>query len=265
MQLPIFKNPFYIHRYLKFIESRPGQKIKYNTDLHHILPKSKGFFPEFKNITEHSWNGVYLTFREHFIAHRLLHRAFPGSTQTRAYYLMCNEQQKMNSLDYNNARQYHITKMKEWFQDPIKMEARSKKLSIALTGKKKTAEHIAKLVGHEVTVKTREKIRLKNIGKKASNESCAIMVASRTGQIRGKYKEGTGQNISAAVIGLRTYNDGSIEKRAKLCPGEGWVLGQLRDSNAKGKHWFTNGIDCIMVKCPPDKTWWAGRIISKTK
>lgn len=41
-------------------------------ELHHILPRS--VYPEFVNLKKYKWNGVLLTAREHFIAHKLLVR-----------------------------------------------------------------------------------------------------------------------------------------------------------------------------------------------
>lgn len=41
-------------------------------ELHHILPRS--IYPEFINLKKYKWNGVLLTAREHFIAHKLLVR-----------------------------------------------------------------------------------------------------------------------------------------------------------------------------------------------
>ncbi len=45
-----------------------GSGIYY--ELHHILPSC--LFPKFKNLSQNKWNGVLLTFREHFICHWLL-------------------------------------------------------------------------------------------------------------------------------------------------------------------------------------------------
>ena len=60
----------YTRWYFNIIYKSDDLRIKGKTELHHVLPKS--MFPEYKNLREHSWNGVYLTAREHFICHWLL-------------------------------------------------------------------------------------------------------------------------------------------------------------------------------------------------
>ena len=49
----------YTKWYYNIIYKAKDIKIKNQTELHHILPKS--LFPEYKNLKEHSWNGVNLT------------------------------------------------------------------------------------------------------------------------------------------------------------------------------------------------------------
>lgn len=101
-------NAHYIKRYLRFIDTRI-QKL--NGEKHHILPKAKDMFPEFKDLTKNPWNGIILSSREHFIAHYMLARAFPNSesqsyccwkffknkkTQNSRQYEIINEQKKRN-------------------------------------------------------------------------------------------------------------------------------------------------------------------------
>lgn len=136
-------NVHYIKRYIKFISSRKTVHKKNETHFHHILPKAKDFFPQFKNLKENSWNSISLTYREHFIAHLLLHKAFKGTSQSIAFFNMSNFLGKVNSKSYQEAKEIQaesnkiITHSKE----------RNKKISISLTGKPKTEEHKKKLGG----------------------------------------------------------------------------------------------------------------------
>lgn len=62
--------------YINFcIDRDNGVKLN-NTEFHHILPKSKKLFPLYSNLKEHKWNGVHLTYQDHYIAHSLLAEAF---------------------------------------------------------------------------------------------------------------------------------------------------------------------------------------------
>lgn len=73
-------NHHYLSRYFKFIRCYSNQTNKKGqTHLHHICPKSLDCFPQYKNIKKHPWNGVYLTYRQHLIAHWMLSKAYGGS------------------------------------------------------------------------------------------------------------------------------------------------------------------------------------------
>ena len=68
----------YINRYVRFIEScrgiyEPGAGVEH----HHILPKA--LFPQFKDLSRHPLNGIYLPKKHHKIAHLLLAKAYPLS------------------------------------------------------------------------------------------------------------------------------------------------------------------------------------------
>lgn len=94
----------HILRYIKFINSLKNQpKQKGLTEHHHILPKCKGMFPEYKSLYKNPWNGVHLTQRQHFIAHWMLHNIF-GDTQTRAFWLMCKSRKRIPSKLYESVK-----------------------------------------------------------------------------------------------------------------------------------------------------------------
>lgn len=72
----------YLKQYYKLVNSRKGLKRDCYIEKHHIVPKSifgKGYMDEslLKDLEDEN-NIVNLTGREHFVAHWLLHRAFPG-------------------------------------------------------------------------------------------------------------------------------------------------------------------------------------------
>ncbi len=94
----------HIVRYIKFVQSFKHQtKQKGLTEYHHILPKCKGLFPEYKSLYQHPWNGVHLTQRQHFIAHWMLHKIF-GDSQTRAFWLMCKGRKIVTSKVYESVK-----------------------------------------------------------------------------------------------------------------------------------------------------------------
>lgn len=83
-------NKHYLDRYIKFIKMCQSINEKQTTKsiyhLHHICPKA--LFPKIKNLRKYSWNGVYLTRRQHFIAHLILAKALPYNCMIYAFIRM---------------------------------------------------------------------------------------------------------------------------------------------------------------------------------
>ena len=75
---------------------KDNKKIKFKTELHHILPKA--LFPIFSDLKENIWNGVYLTYKDHYIAHTLLAEALDNLSMTAAWWEMNNLYQKSEKL-----------------------------------------------------------------------------------------------------------------------------------------------------------------------
>jgi hypothetical protein len=73
-------NQHYLKRYVKFIEYCNNINTHYTgyVEYHHILPKAKTLFPEYKNFKQNPWNKIKLTPRQHFIAHWMLWKIFGG-------------------------------------------------------------------------------------------------------------------------------------------------------------------------------------------
>jgi Zn-finger nucleic acid-binding protein len=105
------KNNFYTKRYINFMISRNDKPKNVYTELHHILPKAKTQFPEYKNLVKYPWNGIELTGQEHFIAHWLLWKS-QGGFMAYAFIGMrrCNDYQtdryfKINGKSYEKLKE----------------------------------------------------------------------------------------------------------------------------------------------------------------
>ena len=110
-------NQHYIKRYCKFINTR--QQIKGYTESHHILPVS--LFPEFAEVKE---NIINLSAREHYIAHLLLHKAFPKNNKMLwAIWCMCNGWE--NNFQQRNISSKAFDRLKTSFSNMM-----SKRMSI---------------------------------------------------------------------------------------------------------------------------------------
>jgi hypothetical protein len=85
----------------KALQRIPGPGIKY--ERHHILPKGKYLFPEFKSLKIHKWNGVSLTHKEHFVCHLLLTKMTTGKARSSCIYGLMRFS---TGLDKCTSRQY---------------------------------------------------------------------------------------------------------------------------------------------------------------
>ena len=163
----------HINRYISFIESRKKQGTK-QTHNHHILPKAKDMFPEYSNIHIFTWNVCCLTYREHFIAHKILSKIFPNSSQSRCFYYMLNKNGTRTSKEYQRLKEensHHLVGNSHRLGKKDSDETRSKK----------SKSQIGKLLGKKIGVgnksrtglkdsdETRLKKSLAHIGKKCPN------------------------------------------------------------------------------------------------
>jgi hypothetical protein len=152
----------YQNRYEKLVTHYKNNMESGYCEKHHIIPKCMGGTDELENL-------VLLPAKAHYIAHLLLCKIYPENKKIlHAFAAMSlsskNHKRKMNSNMYlkmrmarSNAmkgvpRPEHVKeklrvpkKNKENYKKP-KSEEHAQKISLALTGKKKTKDHIEKMI-----------------------------------------------------------------------------------------------------------------------
>jgi hypothetical protein len=108
-------NPHYLHKYITFIEKCQLSKQEGYLEIHHICPKAKDMFPEYKSFKENPWNKIALTARQHFIAHLFLWKSYPHSKSCfEAIWSMKHQNKiKVNSRIYESMKIKHSDKMKK--------------------------------------------------------------------------------------------------------------------------------------------------------
>ena len=163
----------YIIWYTAITDRARTRKLNGYTERHHIIPKSL-------NGTDDKNNLVDLTAREHFICHWLLTKMHTGEAKAKMIYALNGMKRsnnfaqryetKITARVYENLKKefsaIHSTTMKgrePWNRGiPITEEQREKN-RIAATGKKRSAEAIAKTVakqtGQKRSQETKDKIR----------------------------------------------------------------------------------------------------------
>ena len=72
------------------------------TSYHHILPKAKDCFPEYKNLGVNKWNGTHLLNYNHYYAHWILTEAIDNYSQLFAFCAMHNQGIKNGRINESN-------------------------------------------------------------------------------------------------------------------------------------------------------------------
>lgn len=97
--------------YRDYIESirqkRPENKWFKDSERHHVVPRCLGGSDDPDNL-------IYLTYREHFIAHKILAESNPGTHKlVNAFWRMCNKDRECSPEDYELARKLFSESLKE--------------------------------------------------------------------------------------------------------------------------------------------------------
>lgn len=158
-------NERHLARYVKFIQSR--QLNLGPTERHHICPKAKDLFPEYKSFKDFPWNMIRLTLREHYIAHLLLWKTFGGS---QAFSI-----QSMSRTKIRSSRLYES------------MRAEATALSSAakigrVVSEETKAKIAATLKGRRLSEETKIKMSSFHLGKAKSLETKARMSQAQLGK-----------------------------------------------------------------------------------
>lgn len=182
-------------------------------ETHHIIPKSEGGLDEPDNL-------VNLTAREHYIAHLLLARIYDDQKMWCAMNRLIhgNEFRKYNRV---SSRMYQT--LKENFRNSLLGHHNG-------LGKKRTKESKERI--------RQAKLGNKNpmYGKKQSEET----KRKRSQALMGHHGYWTGKRMTKETIekmsvkqrGMRWFNNGTINTKAKVCP-EGFVAGRLKKNKGK--------------------------------
>lgn len=131
--------------YDRLIERARERVSEGYTESHHVLPRSLGGSNDADNL-------VSLTAREHFLAHWLLFKLYPGPAMAKAFKLLCHEHNKPRGRSYEQARVMMSQSMLGDKNVAKRPEVKEKISRSLRSGKhpflgKKRPEHGAKLKG----------------------------------------------------------------------------------------------------------------------
>jgi len=222
----------YENWYHAITERARTRKLDTYTERHHIQPRSLGGSDDKDNLVE-------LTAREHFICHWLLTKMHTGEAKSKMIYALNgmkrgNEftqryETKITARVYENLKKefskVHSETMKgrePWNKGVAITEEQREKNRIAATGKKRSAESIAKAVAKQTGQKRSEETKLKMSlaakGKPKGPMSEAEKL-KRSVALLGKSKQaGHGTRISETVAAQKAAGTHYTQQPKQTCP-----------------------------------------------
>ena len=234
--------------YMAITDRARTRKLEGYTERHHVIPKSL-------NGTDDKTNLVDLTAREHFICHWLLTKMYTGEAKFKMIYALNGMKRNgkftqryetlVTSRVYENLKKefsiVHSATMKgrdPWNRGiPITEEQREKN-RIAATGKKRSAEAIAKAVAKQLGQKRSEETKLKmSLASKGKpkgpmSEENKLKISQGT---KGKSKpEGMGARLSATVAAQLAAGTHYTQQPKQTCPHCGVQAGKARYNGYHG-------------------------------
>lgn len=218
----------YRYVYLKIIsyakkEEKLGLRVKGNGciyEKHHILPKS--LFPRWKNKDS---NLVLLTPREHYFCHQLLLKIYNCREMFFAFYIMSNKYNLTSSKQYEEAKNY----FRSYLKDRKMSKATREKISRAAKGRRLSEEQKRKI---SESLKNRHALVSEEIRLKISK---AVKAAYKKHPMSKETKMklsllNKGKNHPQ--FGTHWYTDGETNIKAKECP-EGFRPGRCSSPSRK--------------------------------
>lgn len=249
-------NEFYTDRYVKFIYDCIASNQHLSSDIytenHHILPKSKNFWPEYKSFSKHPWNKSVLTARQHFIAHWMLSKALGGVMWYALNNMMYAHNENHERFKTKSSKLYESVRLEvsQLNSSRIITDDTRQKVSNNTTGTKNPRYGIT--LGDE----TKQKISSSLLGHKRSEESISNQKASfddywqsedgikrkeeMANQMKGKclrpkdwqMGEEQKEKLSKQVSNTIWITDGNVSKRIQQSDDipEGFIRGRKRKS-----------------------------------
>lgn len=171
------------------VKARNRAKPLGYTERHHVVPRSMGG-------TDTPDNLVWLTAREHFVAHVLLAKMHGGSQWFAVMMFAAGEKRTVSSRLYEAAKKHHASWMSENYSGRKLPEKHRAAISVGLNGNTNTRGSSLSFT-HRAAIAESLRGNTNNAGRKASAETRAKMAAARRG--RG-HSEETKARIRAGVL-----------------------------------------------------------------
>jgi len=181
-----------LQEYVDFcLDNSLEEQIKFKSNLHHILPKAKSLpFINYKNLKEHSWNGVHLLHKDHFIAHSILAEAISDKAISHAWHRMNittdDFDKKITPELYQILCEEHKMIVSSAHLGKKRSEETKLKISNSLAGRKLSKEHVEKMKSVIRTEEQKNNLREKCSGRKHTSEEIEKQIKAQSGKEQTK-------------------------------------------------------------------------------
>lgn len=229
-------NSHYLRRYINFIEKQPQIQ---SGEIHHICPKAKDLFPEYKSLKLYAWNKIILSPRAHFIAHWILSKVY-GKSQALCFWAFLN-QTTPNRVNVKrnisiNSKSYEIAKNK------AKLQISKSKLGKPNTKNseiKKNMVHAKNTKTNEVVLVTKEEFKrnkelvgirkglrnkyvpteqyLNNLSEKMSGRIWMMKPENKNDRIFIKSNDVAYYCSIGYIVGFKSYDRSKHQKECPYC------------------------------------------------
>ena len=250
----------YTRWYNQIISKAQNRIVEGYTECHHIQPRSLGGADTPDNLVE-------LTAREHFVCHWLLTKMHTGEAKSKMIYALNgmkrgNEftqryETKITARVYENLKEefskVHSDTMKgrtPWNKGVPITEDQREKNKIAATGKKMSAEsiarRIAKVKGRTRSQETKDKISASLKGKSKGPMSKEEKIKRSLGNIGKSKPKGMAEKLSATVAAQLAAGTHYTQQPKQTCPHCGVQASKARYNAYHGdkcKHRHSN--NCV--------------------
>lgn len=173
----------YHKHYNLLIEKSKQRILEGYVERHHVIPKCMGGSDDLDNI-------VQLTPEEHFVAHQLLVKMYPGEPRlVFAVTMMCagSKQHDRSNKEYGWIRRKRIEALKTAPRKPRKKETKPRNRDYTMS-KEQKEKISAKLKGKTKSLETRQKLSESNRGKLRSEETKRKISESKKGNYTEKQR-----------------------------------------------------------------------------
>ena len=211
-----------------------NQCIKNNhTEHHHILPKSKHLFPKYKDLKQHKWNGTYLTYEDHYMAHQMLALSIDNKyilfawNAMNSYKSFENEKIMIDKDNYSLLRQRHRDTVINYNKTRTLSDISRKKMSETMKELHPTT--FCNTSGYTVVYDTQNNVYLQVSSEEYKEMKKGVRFIHNTkNKVSVRFWDGTTSKVSQEVYDNDELIGGSVAKRYIITDHQGNITKTMK-------------------------------------